>query len=299
MKTVFNLILFLFSSFSISKEINPADWLLWHKVETELPYSSTLTIYPPVMLYAENGVLRGSISAPYSLSGNNNRVINEFLITVTDGRGNTHFLEPKMESVGFVNDTGISMSSLSSNSFYNGKILIQLYKTNSLENRQALSDRNKKDIARQQGVKNALTSIRIPRPVLGEIWPIKALTLQGQNIDVIISSSKFTIIQLYSEFCGFCRKAIPLINSLNASENIKVIGIAGTNNINAFKRHLNTSELEYSFIAYEDDYAESALLEATGQQGFPTYFVLDPTKQVVGIFVGTPSLESWLAAQAI
>jgi thiol-disulfide isomerase/thioredoxin len=283
----------------MSREVNPADWLVWHKVATELPYSSTLTIYPPVMLYAENGGLRGSISAPYFLSGNNNRVSNDFLITVTDARGRIHFLEPKMESVGFVNETGISMSSLSSDSFENGKIQIQLYKTNSEENRQKLSDRNKRDIARQQGIEKALSRIRIPKPILGEIWPIEALTLKEQSIDEIVSSSKFTIVQLYSEFCGFCRKVIPFNNSLNVYENINVIGIAGTNNFNAFKRHLDTNELEYSFIAYEDDYAEPALLEATGQQGFPTYFVLDAAKQVLGIFVGTPSLESWLAAQAI
>lgn len=299
MKIIFSVIFLMFSCFTVSKEISPTDWLLWHKVETQLPYSSALTIYPPVTLYAENGSLKGSISTPYPLREDNSGANDEFLIIVTDARRKAHFLKPKLEAVGFVNDIGISISSLSSNSFHNGEVKIQFFKASSPENRQKLLDRENKNIARQQGIEKAIANLNIPKPIVGEVWPIRASTLNGQNIDTIISSSKFTIIQLYSQYCGFCKKAIPSNNALNSSEHIKVIGIAGTKNISDFKKHLNTNDLQYSFVAYKDDYAESALLRSTGQQGFPTYFVLNSSKLVLGIFVGDSSLDSWLTAQAL
>ena len=87
MKVIISLILLAFSIHLASEEIKAEDWLLWYKVETQLPFSSTLTIYPPVNLYTESGVLRGAIATPYSLNGNGNRAIDEFLITVTDDGG--------------------------------------------------------------------------------------------------------------------------------------------------------------------------------------------------------------------
>jgi len=35
--------------------------------------------------------------------------------------------------------------------------------------------------------------------------------------------------------------------------------------------------------------------KATGQNGFPTYIVLNGTKQVQTILVGSPALEEWLS----
>lgn len=299
MKAIFVLILLMFSNYLASEEIKADDWLLWHKIETQLPFSSTLTIYPPVNLYAENGELRGSIAAPYTLGSNSNRVIEEFLIVVTDGEGNTHFLKPKTESVGFVNDYGISMSSLRSSSFQNGKILVQFYKLNSHENRQKLKERENKNLKKKQGVDNALEIIDILEPKVGENWNVKASTLDGQSLNEIITSSTYTIVQLYSPYCGFCKKATPLNNVLNNSKHINVVGLAGTENLNDFKQHLNSNYVQYSFIAYEGQYTESALLKAVGQQGFPTYFVLDSSKKVRGIFVGTSELENWLKAQPL
>lgn len=197
MKTIIGLVLLIFCNCLASKEIKAEDWLLWHKVETQLPFSSALTIYPPVNLYAESGELRGTIAAPYSLSGSNNRIIEEFLIVVTDSGGNAHFLSPKLESVGFVNDNGISMSSLRSSSFQNGKVLVQLYKLNSRENRQKLKERESKDLKRKQGVENALARLSIPEPVLGEVWEIKASTLDGQLLDNIVESSTYTIVKQF------------------------------------------------------------------------------------------------------
>jgi len=297
MKAIIGIVLLIFSNYLASKEIKAEDWLLWYKVETQLPFSSALTIYPPVNLYTESGELRGSIATPYSLSDNSNRVIDEFLIVVTDGGGKTHFLKPKIESVGFVNDYGISMSSLRSSSFQNGKVLVQLYKLNSHENRQKLKERESNDLKKKQGVENALARINIPKPTLDEVWGVKASTLDGQFLDKIVASSTYTIVQLYSPYCGFSKKAIPLNNVLNNSQHISVIGMAGTESLNDFKEHLKTKNVQYSFIAYEGEYTESALLKAAGQQGFPTYFVLDSFKKVRGIFVGTPALESWLEAQ--
>lgn len=299
MKVIIGLILLVFSSYLCSEEFKTEDWLLWYKVETQLPFYSALTTYPPVNLFSENGELRGAIAAPYSLSGNDNRVIEEYLIVVTDDGGNTHFLKPKLQSVGFVNDKGISMSTLRSSSFLNGKVLVQLYKLNSHENRQKLKERESNDLKKKQGVENALANINIPKPKLDEVWKVKASTLDGQHLDKIVASSAYTIVQLYSPYCGFSKKAIPFNNVLNNAKHISVIGMAGTESLNDFKKHLKTKNVQYSFIAYEGQYTESALLKSVGQQGFPTYFVLDSFKKVRGIFVGTPALESWLKAQAL
>ena len=298
MKVTIGLILFIFSTYLVSEEINADDWLLWHKIETQLPYSSALTIYPPVMLYSENGQLRGSIAAPYSLDGNNNRVIEEFLIVVTDDE-NTHFLKPKMESVGFVDDFGISMSSLRSGSIRNGKVSVQFYKLNSHENRQELKNREDKNIKKKQGVEKALAIMNIKTPKLGENWNIEASTLDGQTLDKILTSSTYTIVQLYSPYCGFCKKAIPLNNVLNGSKHISVIGLAGTENLIDFRNHLDSNNVQYPFIAFEGQYTESALLKAVGQQGFPTYFILDPSKKILSVFVGSSELEGWIETHSL
>lgn len=121
------------------------------------------------MLYAGNGALKGTISAPYILNGNAN-VINEFLITVSNTHGNTHYLEPKLESDGFINGMGIRTPSLYTDSSYDGEIQIQLYKANSSENRKALLDRQKKDVARQQGVDTSITNLNIPQPDLAGLF---------------------------------------------------------------------------------------------------------------------------------
>lgn len=294
MKVIIGLILLVFSNYLCSEEFKTEDWLLWYKVETRLPFYSALTIYPPVNLFSENGELRGAIAAPYSLSGNDNKAIEGYLIVVTDNAGNTHFLKPELQSVGFANDKGIGMSTLRSSSFQDGKVLVQLYKLNSHENRQKLAERDRNDLKKKQAVEKALASINIPKPILGDNWKIQGSTLNGGLLDKIVSSSTYTIIQLYSPDCGFSRKATPLTNLLNRSKHISVVGLAGTENLDNFRQHLSTNNVQYPFIVYEGQYIEAALLKAVEQQGFPTYFVLDSSKNVHGIFVGTPALKSWL-----
>ena len=208
-------------------------------------------------------------------------------------------MKPKIESVGFVNDYGISMSSLRSSSFQNGNVLVQLYKRNSHKNSQKLKEREGKNLKKKQAVANALANINITKPTLGEVWSARAQTLDGQHLDKIVKSSTYTIVQLYSPFCGFCKKAIPLNNTLNNSKHISVIGMAGPESIDEFKEHLNANNIQYPFVAYEGHYTESALLKAFAQQGFPTYFVLDSLKNVHGIFVGTPALQNWVEAQSL
>ena len=285
------LILLVFSNWLSSEEIKSEDWLLWKKKETQLPFSSATTIYPPVTLYTENGVLRGSIAAPYALGGDNNQLINQFLISVTDGAGKTHFLRPKLESVGFVGDVGIGISSLSSNSFLDGDVLVQLYKFNNAENRQALLDRENRNKEKMKGVEKALASLNISKPILGQPWDINATTLDGHDLNKIVESSSYTIVQLYSPHCGFCKKAIPSNNELNKTSRISIVGMAGVEEIPDFEAHLEAHDVQYPFIAYEGEYAGSALSKAVDRQLFPTYFVLDSSKKVLGTFEGQAGLR--------
>jgi thiol-disulfide isomerase/thioredoxin len=294
MKKLIGMTLILFSNLLTATEINVENWLLWHKSQTTLPFSSSLTIYPPVKLYSENGKLRGSIATPYSFTGENNRIISEFLIIVIDGAGRSHFLEPKLESVGFVNDYGIGMSSLNSESFKDGEVIIQLYKANTPENRKTLVDFANKDKERKIGIERTLTSLGIPLTKHNETWDIKASTTDGKDIDEIIVLSDWTIFQFYSPYCGFCRKAIPAMNTLNLREGISVVGIAGPQNNSEFREHIYNNNIHYPFITYEGKYTESALLRTVGQLGFPTYVVLNNQKRVTAILVGGPALDNWL-----
>jgi hypothetical protein len=53
MKVIISVIFFLLPNLLVATEIEVENWLLWYKSETQLPFSSSLTIYPPVKLYAE------------------------------------------------------------------------------------------------------------------------------------------------------------------------------------------------------------------------------------------------------
>lgn len=294
MKAFISIIFLLFSNILTATEIDVEDWLLWYKSETQLPFSSSLTIYPPVKLYAENGKLKGFIATPYSFDGENNRIISEFLIIVIDSGGRSHFLEPKLETVGFVGDDGIGMSSLNSELFKDGEVIIQLYKANTSENQKALIERNKRNLEREQQIERTLVSMGIPMPIYNETWNIKGRANNDTEIDEIITSSDLTIFQLYSPYCGFCRKAIPIINALHLESNISVIGMAGPESNSDFNKHIVANGINYPFITYEGDYTESALLRAVGQLGFPTYLVVNRHKKVEGILIGTSALQDWL-----
>ncbi|MCG7542852.1 redoxin [Pseudoalteromonas sp. MM17-2] len=299
MKTIVCFIITLISSAAACEEIKSEDWLLWHSLETHLPFSSSLAIYPPVILDSDNGVLRGSIATPYALSGDANRIIDKFLIVVTDAAGSNHFLEPKLESVGFVNESGISMSSLTSRSFHNGKVFVQLYKHNSPENRKELRALKSENVQETQCVHSTLEKMNVPQPKAGQFWGVKASTLTGQNVKEIVAASAFTIVQLYSPYCAFCRKAIQSNNLLNDSKRFSIVGMAGVSSVDEFKQHLSDNDVQYPFIAYEGECTESALLRAAGQRGFPTYLILDSTQKVHDIFIGTSALEAWLETQAL
>jgi hypothetical protein len=44
---------FCLPCFESSANIDPNNWIEWYKVKTQLPYSSSLTLYPPVHLYVD------------------------------------------------------------------------------------------------------------------------------------------------------------------------------------------------------------------------------------------------------
>ena len=287
--------LFCLPCFESSANIDPNNWIEWYKVKTQLPYSSSLTLYPPVNLYVDGDTVKGTLASPYSFDSADNNPANKFLVAVTDTKGTTHFLIPEMTSVGFENETGISIANLYSENFENGQVIVQLYRVNSVENRTKLQQLHNNNEERNKGITTALAKMHLDAPIVGEIWRFSATTSNDKTLNDVIETSTTTIVQLYSPFCGFCKQSIPLVNRLNNDKGIKVVGLSGTDNIAEFKQHLITHEVEYPFIIFEGEYSESALLRATGQNGFPTYIVLNGTKQVQTILVGSPALEEWLS----
>lgn len=294
MRVLICLIVILLSGNLYAEEVNMEKWLLWHSVSTKLPFASALTIYPPINLQVENEVLTGSIAVPYSSRKQESQNIEDFLIVVEDNHGKAHFLHPKTESVGFVNGRGLILSSLRSGSFKGGQVKIELYKTNSAFNRDKLREREAKALKKQRGVNKALTELSITKPVLNEKWQFNATTLDHQKLGTILAKSTYTVVQLYSPNCGFCQKSIPFNNQLNQSKGINIVGLAGVKSNKEFKQHLSSSNIQYPFISFEGEFTESALLKAVGQEGTPTYLVLDQSKSVRAILVGTPEFEHWL-----
>lgn len=296
MRLFISLVLILLAGDLRAEQYTTDDWLLWQRIETQLPYSSSFTTFPPINLYANQGTLFGSIAIPYSIS-NNASTINDFLIVVEDADANTHVIKPSLNAVGFVSEVGVGLATFSSNAFQNGDVVIFLYKANSPDNRQELQSIASKELERNQQIESELANINIPKPVTGETWQLSGTTLDGQGLNNLINLPIYTIIQLYSPHCGFCAKAVPFMNALDKSDEFRVIGLSGVENIEGLKQHLITNNVQYSFIAYEGEYAESAVLKATDQEGFPTFVVLDRAKIVLEILVGQPALERWLALQ--
>ncbi|WP_417437484.1 TlpA family protein disulfide reductase [Idiomarina abyssalis] len=290
------LIVLLVSTFSaVADRIDAKDWLLWKEYKTQLPFHSALTIYPPVSIRAQDNRLTGSIAVPYSMSDDNSRLISEFLVVVIDASGKSHFLQPKLNSVGFAKEQGIAMSLFESTSFTDGDVVVRLYKANNETNRSALEQYLHAKAKNNKGIQQALANLAISAPKLGEVWDVDEQTRQGLTLGARDCSAKWTVVQIYSEGCGFCRKAIPKMNTLNndSDHDITVIGLVGTNNTAGFKDHMTASNISYPFVAYEGEFVESALLQALGQLGFPTYFVLDDNEEVVGIYVGR-EFDEWL-----
>lgn len=290
------LIVLLVSMFSAAADrIDAKDWLLWKEYKTQLPFHSALTIFPPVSIKAHDNRLTGAIAAPYSMSYDNNRLISEFLVVVIDASGTSHFLQPKLNSVGFAEEQGIAMSLFESTSFTDGDVIVRLYKANNEANRLELEQYLQAKAKNNKGIKQALAQLTITAPKLGKIWDVDKQTRQGLTLGARDQSAKWTIVQIYSEGCGFCRKAIPKMNALNndSDHDITVIGLVGTNNTDGFKDHMTASNISYPFVVYEGEFVESALLQALGQLGFPTYFVLDENEKVLGIYVGN-EFDEWL-----
>lgn len=279
-----------------AQTFDSGQWLLWHSTTTTLPYTSSLTIYPPVNLTSNHGSIIGSIAVPYKSKHNS---INDFLVVVKDHSGKSHILQPKVESVGFVDGQGIFLSALHSDSFTNGDVKIELYKVSSEENKKELELRNAKRIKKQRGVDKALVTLPITKPKLNEKWAFEGTTLNNESFDSIIAGAEYIAIQLYNPSCGFCKESIPFNNDLNKSKDIRVIGLVGVKDNRKLQQHLSDANVKYPFISYEGEYTESALLKAVGQQGTPTYFVMDKNKILKGVFGGTPNFQKWLKSNGI
>ncbi|MEE4244094.1 MAG: hypothetical protein V2I33_01710, partial [Kangiellaceae bacterium] len=264
-------LIFAFSLQCLSANgFDPRDWLLWHQAEVSLPYNSKLTTYPPVNLDLIGNELRGAIAVPYDFAENKNRLLSELLIVIIDGSGKSHFLKPKTESIGYFDSHGIAMASLAATQFTDGGILVQFYRANTLKNRNALQQRKAQRRKETDAIKSAAKELKLAKPNLNKAWVFDATTLDGSEVSLIIEKSDWTVFQLYSANCGFCRKSIPTLNTIDSRKNISVIGLAGFRTTNDALEHTKANKITYPFVNFEGDLAEQALLHALDQTATPT-----------------------------
>lgn len=278
--------------------IQAENWLLFEHKQARLPYYSSMTIYPPVSLHAQDGELSGMLASDFSFSHGSDKVKSDYLVVVTDAVGKAHFLQPQLQNIGFVGEQGIGMATLSAQNFADGEVVIQLYKANTPANRAVLQKLEQADATKEAGIREALSQISLPAPELGQPWKLDPSQTQGSSLinnqTTQAKQAAWTIVQLYGQGCSFSRRAIPRLNQLHQQAAINVMGLAGPQDKAAFASHLSSSQVDYPFMVFSGEFAQGALTRKLGHNQFPTYFVLDENKKLTQVFAGTHKLEEWL-----
>lgn len=290
------LLLFAFSLLLLPKvfasNFKAEDWLLWYEKDIKLPYASSHTYFPPILLSVEGGKLTGITASPYSFKGDDPN--DQLLIAVTDANHKTHLLIPNMKSVGFANkENGLLISDFSSENFTDGKINFKVYKANTDFNRQTIAARHAKNSKRKVAITKAANALPIPKPVLTQKWPITGSTDDNQDISTLINRSPWTVVQLYSDSCQFSQQAITLMNELHQSDNINVIGLAGHTGHTEFEQHLAKNNAQYPFMSFAGEYAKQALLNKLNSYHSPTYLILDDQQVLHEVLIGS-EINNWL-----
>jgi len=292
MRTNSLLILLIFLSYiSFSALASEDKWLLWDTDNSSLPTRLAYQYYPPVILFRQGNDIFGSLSASYSFESEEDPTTNDFRIIIVDSENTAHILAETNRSIGFINGRGMSLVTLKSSGVSLGDVTIKIYKKNTLKNREELKALNEKVDLHMQKVQNELDSLKLKKMVVNEKWSLQSNGVDGSNYDISKINSDWTIIDLYSRFCSPCVRAIPQLNELHLLENIYVVGLSGVEDIATFNTHLNESNVKFPMIPFTGKYMDAALPKALDTIGYPTYFLLDSDKKLVGKFSGINAIK--------
>jgi len=125
----------------------------------------------------------------------------------------------------------------------------------------------------------------IPKGKIIPNWNFKTI----ENKDYrIINDSSFSIYVFFTRKCGACIKEIPILNTLNKNDKLKVIGIYFEENINDLKDFINKHKIEYEVILNNDN----ELKEKFKEGAFPVNYLIDKNGMILYSVLGNrPNFE--------
>ncbi len=132
--------------------------------------------------------------------------------------------------------------------------------------------------------------------------PIKvAKWLKGTPIEKF-ESGKVYVVEFWATWCGPCRQTIPHLTKIakKYQDKVTVIGVSiwervGADKVEEFVRTMG-DKMEYHVALDDGDTMATTWMEAAGQDGIPTAFVVDQTGKIVWIGHPMAGLEEVLDA---
>ncbi|MCY4145466.1 MAG: TlpA disulfide reductase family protein [Chloroflexi bacterium] len=125
-------------------------------------------------------------------------------------------------------------------------------------------------------------------PAVGRPAPIFQLPgLTGETISLLRDGTAFTLLYFWSTTCAPCRKEMPALNDLYASEPLRILAVNMGESANRVRAWVDQLGLRYPALL------DPALAVARAYQirGLPSAFLIDAEYRIVRVYFGPVSIE--------
>ncbi len=129
---------------------------------------------------------------------------------------------------------------------------------------------------------------------------MKVRTLDGHPamLTEFFEPGKWTLVMIWTTYCGVCKQQFPMINAFHAEhhdKDAKVVGIAldGYHYVDAIRAAVAESQLSFNSLMGELSEIAPGVEEATGEEfsGTPTYLLFDTQGQPSALKVGPMKVD--------
>lgn len=112
-------------------------------------------------------------------------------------------------------------------------------------------------------------------------------SLNGAELSLDSINKKFVILDFWGSWCGWCFKGFPKMNEYykKYKNDIEIIGIACNDKEDKWRNAVKENNLEWLNVINSEE-IENDVSVMYGIQAYPTKFILDKNKIIVGKFVG-------------
>jgi cytochrome c biogenesis protein CcmG, thiol:disulfide interchange protein DsbE len=153
-------------------------------------------------------------------------------------------------------------------------------------------------------MKRFVLSIAVPIAVALSAAPVLALNV-GDAVDpavlaqLKVDPAKLTVIDFFAEWCGSCRKELPLVSATHArvdAQKVAFLGVDTSDDVNAgvaFQAEMRAKG-GLSFATVSD--AQQLLVKAFKPKGYPALYILKEGKIVKAHLGAMPNVDQLLAA---